>query len=65
MYHYVREGHGLTLRPHGLRDRAGVTQAVGVDSSHNKQVDSVGEEASDGVSLHLDHVSYSLPRAAC
>ena len=49
----------------GLRDGARVAQAVSVDGSDDEQVDSVWEEAGDGVSFHLDHVGYGLPCAAC
>lgn len=55
----------LTLCPDRLGDRAWVAQAVGVDSSDNEQVDSVGEKARYGVCFHLHCVSYSLPCAAC
>lgn len=55
----------LTLRSDGLRDGARVTQAIGIDSTDNEQVDGVGEKAGDCVRFHLDHVSYSLPCAAC
>lgn len=54
-----------TLGPDGLRDGAGVAQAVGVHGSHDEQVDGVGEEAGDGVCFYLHHVGYSLPGAAC
>lgn len=54
----------LTLRPDRLGDGTRVAQAVGVNGSHNKQVDGVGEKAGDGVGLDLDHVGHSLPRAA-
>lgn len=49
----------------GLRDGARVTQAVGVDSTDDEQVDGVGKKAGDGVRLHFNHVSYSLPCAPC
>lgn len=54
----------LTLRPDRLGDGARVAQAVGVNGSHDKQVDGVGEKAGDRVRLDLDHVGHSLPRAA-
>lgn len=65
MFYLVQDGRGLTLCPHWLRDGARVTQAIGVDGSHDEQVDSIGEKAGNCVSFHLDHVGYSLPRAAC
>lgn len=59
------ERRGLTLCSDRLGNGAWVTQAVGVDSSDNEQIDGVGEKASDGVRFHLHHISYSLPCAAC
>ena len=54
-----------TLRADGFGDGAGVAQAVGVDSTHDEQVDGVGEQARDGVRLHLHVVRHGLPGAAC
>jgi len=53
-----------TLRADGLRDGAGVAQAVGVEGAHDEQVDGVGEQAGDGVRLHLHVVRHRLPGAA-
>lgn len=53
-----------TLSSDWLRDGTRVTQAVGIDGSDDEQVDGVGLKAADCVSFYLDHVSYSLPRAA-
>lgn len=53
-----------TLCSDRLWDGTRVTQTVGIDGSDDEQVDGVGLEAADGVSFYLDHVSYSLPRAA-
>lgn len=61
----VKGGCRLTLCSDGLRDGARVTQAVGVDSTDDEQVDGVGKKAGDGVRLHFNHVSYSLPCAPC
>jgi len=63
--HLVWEESRPTLCSDGLRDGARVTQAVGVDSSDDKQVNGVGKKARDRVCLHLHHVGYSLPCAAC
>ena len=54
----------LTLRSDRLRDWAGVTEAIGIDCTDNKQVNCVGEESDDGVFLLLYMVCYSLPGAA-
>lgn len=54
----------LTLCSDRLWDGARVAQAVGIDSSDNKQVDGVGEKPSDCVCFHFHHVSHSLPSAA-
>lgn len=54
----------LTLRPDGLGDGAGVTQAVRVDRSDNKEIDSVGEESDDRVPLVPHVVRHRLPSAA-
>lgn len=54
----------LTLCPDGLGDRAGVTEAVRVDRSDNKEVNCVGEEPDNRVSLLLHVVCYGLPGAA-
>lgn len=58
-------GCRLTLCSDGLGDGARVAQAVGVDSTDDEEVNSVGKKAGDGVSLHPDHVGYSLPCAPC
>lgn len=54
----------LTLRPDGLGDGAGVTQAVRVDRTDNKEIDSVGEESHHRVSLVPHVVRHRLPSAA-
>lgn len=54
----------LTLRPDWLRYGAGITEAVRVNSSDNKEIDSVGEKSHDCVSLLPHMVRHRLPGAA-
>lgn len=53
-----------TLGPDGLRDGAGVAEAVRVDRPDDKEVNGVGEESDDRVPLLLHMVCYRLPGAA-
>lgn len=54
----------LTLRPDRLGNGAGVTEAVRVDCSDNKKINSVGEESDDCVPLVLHMVRHCLPGTA-
>lgn len=61
---HLRDGlERLTLRPDRLGDRAGVTEAVGVDRSDDEEVDGVGEEPHHRVLLLPHLVSHRLPSA--
>lgn len=57
-------GRRPTLGSDGLRDGAGVTQAIGVYGSNDEQVHRIGKKPADCVCLHSDQVCYSLPGAA-
>lgn len=52
------------MRPDGLRDRAGVAEAIGVDRPDDEEVDGVGEQSHHRVPLVPHVVGHSLPSAA-
>lgn len=54
----------LTLGAHGLRDRAGLTEAPGSHSTHKEQIDGVGLQTTDRVCLQLHAICHCPPCVA-